>query len=89
MHHITPDLMAWVFHQLKPKAAPGIDGVTGGEYAVSLDGNIENLHRRMMRGGYRAKSSRRQYIPKPDGRQRPHGIAALGDEIVQRAMWRS
>jgi group II intron reverse transcriptase/maturase len=86
MHHITPDLMAWAFHQLKPKAAPGVDGVTWEEYAVSLDGNIEDLHRRVMRGGYRAKPSRRQYIPKPDGRQRPLGIAALEDKIVQRAM---
>lgn len=86
MHHMTPDLLAWAFQQLKPKAAPGVDGVTWEEYAVSLDGNIDDLHRRVMRGGYRAKPSRRQYIPKPDGRQRPLGIAALEDKIVQRAM---
>ena len=86
MHHMTPDLLAWAFQQLKPKAAPGIDGVTWEQYAVALDGNIDDLHRRVMRGGYRAKPSRRQYIPKPDGRQRPLGIAALEDKIVQRAM---
>ena len=51
MHHVTPDLLAWAFHQLKPKAAPGVDGVTWDEYAVSLDANIEDLHRRVMRGG--------------------------------------
>ena len=45
MHHVTPDLLAWAFHQLKPKAAPGVDGVTWDEYAVSLDANIEDLHR--------------------------------------------
>ena len=86
MHHMTPDLLAWAFHQLKRQAAPGIDGVTWEEYAASLDGNIEGLHRRVLRGGYRAKPSRRQYIPKPDGRQRPLGIAALEDKIVQRAL---
>jgi len=86
MHHLTPDLLAWAFHQLKPKAAPGVDGVTWEEYAVSLDANIEDLHRRVMRGGYRAKPSRRRYIPKPDGRQRPLGIAALEDKVVQRAL---
>ncbi|MFC7691833.1 group II intron reverse transcriptase/maturase [Paeniroseomonas aquatica] len=86
MHHITPDLLAWAFHQLKPQAAPGIDGVTWEEYAVSLDANIDDLHRRVMRGGYRAKPSRRRYIPKPDGRQRPLGIAALEDKVVQRAV---
>jgi len=83
---MTPDLLAWAFQQLKPKAAPGVDGVTWEEYAVSLDGNIDDLHRRVMCGAYRAKPSRRQYIPKPDGRQRPLGIAALEDKIVQRAM---
>jgi len=77
MHHMTPDLLGWAFQQLKPKAAPGVDGVTWEQYAVALDGNIDDLHRRVMRGAYRAKPSRRQYIPKPDGRQRPLGVAAL------------
>ena len=86
MHHMTPDLLAWAFQQLKPKAAPGVDGVTWEEYAGTLDANIGDLHDRVMRGTYRAKPSRRQYIPKPDGRQRPLGIAALEDKIVQRAM---
>ena len=86
MHHMTPDLLAWAFQQLKPKAAPGVDGVTWEEYAGTLDANIGDLHDRVMRGTYREKPSRRQYIPKPDGRQRPLGIAALEDKIVQRAM---
>ena len=86
MHHITPDLLAWAYHRLKPKAAPGVDGVTWDEYAASLDANISDLHRRVIRGGYRAKPSRRRYIPKPDGRQRPLGIAALEDKVVQRAL---
>jgi RNA-directed DNA polymerase len=82
MHHVTPELLAWAFHQLKARAAPGVDGVTWEEYAGALDGNIDDLHRRVMRGGYRAKPSRRQYIPKADGRQRPLGIAAREDKIV-------
>jgi RNA-directed DNA polymerase len=86
MHHVTPELLAWAFHQLKARAAPGVDGVTWEAYAGALDGNIGDLHRRVMRGGYRAKPSRRQYIPKADGRQRPLGIAALEDKIVQRAL---
>jgi len=86
MHHVTLELLAWAFHQLKARAAPGVDGVRWEEYAGALDGNIDDLHRRVMRGGYRAKPSRRQYIPKADGRQRPLGIAALEDKIVQRAL---
>ena len=86
MPHVTPELLAWAFHQLKARAAPGVDGVTWEEYAGALDGNIGDLHRRVMRGGYRAKPSRRQYIPKADGRQRPLSIAALKDKIVQRAL---
>ena len=66
MHHVTPELLAWAFHQLKVKAAPGVDGVTWEEYAGALDANVDDLHRRVMRGGYRAKPSRRQYIPKAD-----------------------
>ena len=60
--------------------------MTWEEYAGALDANIDDLHRRVMRGGYRAKPSRRQYVPKADGRQRPLGIAALEDKIVQRAL---
>ena len=58
MHHVTPELLAWAFHQLKARAAPGVDGVTWEEYAGALDGNIDDLHRRVMRGGFRAKPSR-------------------------------
>ena len=86
MHHVTPALLAWAFQQLKPQAAPGIDGVTWEEYAAGLDANIDDLHSRVMRGAYQAKPSRRHYIPKPDGRKRPLGIAALEDKIVQRAV---
>jgi RNA-directed DNA polymerase len=52
---------------------------------ADLDRRIEDLHERVQRGAYRALPSRRKYIPKPDGRQRPLAVAALEDKIVQRA----
>ena len=60
--------------------------MTWEQYGQELEGNLRNLHGRLHRGAYRAKPSRRAYIPKADGRQRPLGIAALEDKIVQRAV---
>ena len=71
---------------LKRNAAPGVDGVTWQDYEQDLEANIVDLHARIHRGAYRALPSRRKYIAKPDGRQRPLGIAALEDKIVQRAL---
>jgi RNA-directed DNA polymerase len=85
MHHITPDLLRASFFELKKQAAPGIDGERWGEYAIEFEQRIEDLHERIHRGAYRAKPSKRTYIPKPDGRMRPLGIAALEDKIVQQA----
>jgi group II intron reverse transcriptase/maturase len=86
LHHVTIELLRYAALQLKRRAAPGIDGVTWEAYEADLESNLRDLHGRIHRGGYRAKPSRRQYIPKPDGRQRPLGIAALEDKIVQRAV---
>src|SRR5882757_2312106 len=85
LHHISIDLLDEAFFELKEEAAPGVDGLTWTEYEQNLDRNIEDLHARVHRGAYRAQPSRRVYIPKPDGRQRPLAIAALEDKIVQRA----
>jgi group II intron reverse transcriptase/maturase len=60
--------------------------VTWEDYEANLEGNLQDLHARVHRGAYRAQPSRRRYIPKPDGRQRPLGIAALEDKIIQRAV---
>ena len=79
------DLLETAFYDLKANAAPGVDGLTWKNYEADLDRNIEDLHARVHRGAYRALPSRRVYIPKPDGRQRPLAIAALEDKIVQRA----
>lgn len=85
LHHVTPELLRESFLDLKRQAAPGIDGVTWDDYAVGLEGRIADLHNRIHRGTYRAQPSKRTWIPKPDGRQRPLGIAALEDKVVQQA----
>ena len=86
LHHVDVDRLRMAYFALRPKAAPGVDGVTWHEYGQNLEGNLEDLHARVHRGGYRAKPSRRVFIPKPDGRQRPLGVASLEDKILQRAV---
>ena len=85
LHHLTPELLRASFYALKREAAAGIDGVRWKEYETELEGRLADLHSRVHRGAYRAQPSRRVYIPKADGRQRPLGIAALEDKIVQQA----
>ncbi len=84
-HHISIDLLDEAFYELKEDAAPGVDKLTWKDYEADLERNLEDLHARLHRGAYRARPSRRVYIPKPDGRQRPLAVAALEDKIVQRA----
>jgi RNA-directed DNA polymerase len=86
LHHVSVDLLDEAFFDLKEDAAAGIDGLTWKEYELNLEENLEDLHARVHRGAYRALPSRRVYIPKPDGRQRPLAVAALEDKIVQRAV---
>jgi RNA-directed DNA polymerase len=84
-HHLTIDLLRLSFLALKRDAAPGVDGVTWQDYGTDLERKLADLHTRVHRGAYRAQPSRRRYIPKADGRQRPLAVAALEDKIVQRA----
>ncbi len=84
-HHISIDHLEEAFFELKENAAPGVDGLTWREYEADCERKLEDLHSRLHRGAYRALPSRRVYIPKPDGRQRPLAVAALEDKIVQRA----
>jgi len=86
LHHITPSLLVDSFYALQRKAAAGVDRVTWQEYEPILFERVEDLHRRIHTGAYRAQPSRRVYIPKPDGRQRPLGVASLEDKIVQQAV---
>ena len=85
LHHIDDELLRESFYAIERKAAPGVDGVTWKDYAADLDLNLTDLRDRIHRGAYRAMPSRRVYIPKADGRQRPLAVAALEDKIVQRA----
>jgi group II intron reverse transcriptase/maturase len=86
MHHITIDLLRDAYYALKRNAASGVDEVTWHEYGERLEERLPGLHERVQSGRYRAKPSKRIWIPKTDGRQRPIGIAALEDKIVQQAV---
>ena len=84
--HVTEGLLRDSFYALQRQAAPGVDRVTWQQYEQDLEVRIKDLHGRVHRGAYRAQPSRRIYIPKPDGRQRPLGIAAVEDKVVQQAV---
>src|SRR5215510_1440812 len=84
--HVGLDRLRDAFWAINPKAAPGVDRVTWAAYGQNLEANLRDLHERVQAGRYRASPSRRVYIPKADGRQRPLGIATLEDKIVQRAV---
>jgi len=86
LHHLSVNLLRDSFYALKRQAAPGVGGVTWKEYEIGLEDQLADLHNRIHRGAYRAQPSRRVYIPKADGRQRPLGIAALEDKVVQQAV---
>jgi RNA-directed DNA polymerase len=86
LHHVTLWRLRDAYWAISPKAAPGVDGVTWQAYGQDLEANLQDLYRRVQDGRYRAKPSRRAYIPKADGRLRPLGIASLEDKLVQRAV---
>ena len=86
LHHVDPEMLKTSFYALKRDAAPGVDGMTWDTYEQGLDRRIEGLHARVQSGAYRARPSRRSYIPKEDGTKRPLAVAALEDKIVQRAV---
>jgi group II intron reverse transcriptase/maturase len=86
LHHVNPELLHASYFELKRQAVPGVDGMTWREYGRRLEERIDDLHGRIHRGAYRAQPSKRAWILKADGRQRPLGIAALEDKIVQQAV---
>ena len=77
LHHVTLGRLMLAYQEISPKAAPGVDGVTWEAYGQDLVANLRDLHERVQQGRYRASPSRRAYIPKADGRQRPLGIATV------------
>ena len=86
LHHITPTLLVESFYALRHDAAAGVDAVTWQDYEEGLSTRVHELHREIHTGSYRATPSRRVYIPKADGKQRPLGIASLEDKVVQQAV---
>ncbi len=86
LHHVTVDRLREAYRAIRPDAAPGVDGITWRDYGQDLEANLRDLHARVHRGAYRARPVRRVFIPKPDGRLRPLGVAALEDKILQRAV---
>ncbi len=86
LHHVDLTRLRVAYWAIRPQAAPGVDKVTWTQYGQDLEANLQDLHVRVQAGRYRAKPSRRVYIPKADGRSRPLGIASLEDKIVQRAV---
>jgi group II intron reverse transcriptase/maturase len=86
LHHVDIDRLREAYRALNPQAAAGVDGVTREAYGENLEANLQDLHRRLHSGAYRAKPVRRTYIPKADGRQRPLGVASLEDKIAQGAL---
>jgi group II intron reverse transcriptase/maturase len=86
LHHVSLNRLYLAFDEVNPKASAGVDGVSWAEYEQDLGANLRGLHERVQSERYRASPSRRAYIPKADGRQRPLGIATLEDKIVQRAV---
>src|SRR3989441_9498664 len=86
LHPGTVDLLRDSYNSLQRQAAPGVDGVTWKQYGEGLEERLQDLHDRIHRSAYRAPPSRRTYISKDDGRQRPLGIAALEDKVVQQAV---
>jgi len=86
LHHVDFNRLRAAYAAIRRSAAPGVDGVTWQSYGQNLEANLQDLHARLHAGRYRAKPSRRSYIPKADGRLRPLGIATLEDKIVQRAV---
>ena len=86
LHHVDLDRLRAAYWALNPKAATGVDGITWQDYGQDLEANLRDLHARVHRGAYRARPSRRVFIPEADGRQRPLGVAALEDKLLQRAV---
>jgi len=87
LHHVYDvDRLRSAYHSIKRDAAAGVDGETWQHYGEMLEENLRELAAKLNRGAYRAKPVRRVYIPKADGRQRPVGVPALEDKIVQRAV---
>ena len=71
LHHIDIERLRGAYLSLNPKAAAGVDKVTWQEYGEGLDERLVMLHDQIHSGRYRARASKRTWIPKSNGQQRP------------------
>jgi len=86
LHHITPSLLKEAYENLNKKAARGIDGLTWHSYGNDLMDKLDRLHSDIHKGRYKPQASKRIWLLKADGRQRPIGIAVVEDKVVQQAL---
>ena len=84
--HLDAEMLLYALEQLEDGKAAGVDGISLEEYAQGLEARLTSLLDRLHRGTYRPQPSRRRWIPKGDGRERPLGIPAIEDKVVQRAL---
>lgn len=88
-HLMNKEFLRGCFERLRKDAAAGIDRVTKKEYEENLEENLTVLVESLHRMSYIPKPARRVLIPKPGSRkQRPLGIPALEDKIVQAGLAR-
>ncbi len=85
-HRIDVEWLREAYRQTNKSSAAGIDGITAAEYAANLDENLQDLHRRLVSGQYKAPPVERVWLDKEDGRKRPIGKPTFEDKIVQRAV---
>jgi len=83
--YLEANLLRKSFYELNRQAVPGLDGVSWWEYERKLESRLPELERELHTGRYRATPAKRTYITKDDGRQRPLGIQAVEDKVVQQA----
>lgn len=86
LHHVTPELLARAYCALRKDAAKGVDGEDWEAFGEGLEDRLMRLHEQVQAGRYRPRPVRRQWIPKPDGRQRPLGVTCVEDKVVQKAL---
>jgi len=81
------DILAHAYALAKENGgAPGVDGVTFTDIeAAGLEGWLAAVGEALRTGTYRAQPVRRVLIPKPGGGERPLGIPAIRDRVVQTA----
>lgn len=85
-HHLEENWLREAYRQTNKRGASGVDGVTAGEYAENLEGNLRSLSERLKAGSYKAPPVERVWLEKEDGRKRPIGKPTFEDKIVQRAV---